>query len=542
MKKSILPIVVFVFGFLFAIISCKNNSNIKIEASVLRPAVITTMTPTSDSTSAPAYIKIPFDSTLIAPFFAKHPGLISFRSDVMTLYRKRQFHYIWFDEKGINEIGDLLNDKINNLEEEGVQVVVPYKQELEELYQLSAESENPNFDTELLISSLYFFYANKVYKGIDDQKIKDMGWYLPRKKLSFVNYLDSLLVNPSLINKDEKEVLGQYYRLREALQIYQTIEKKGGWNAIVLNPKAKRLQPGDTSKTIVQIRQWLFIAGDISNNSMSNLYDRELATGIEKFKKRFAFSPDAYILEKHIAAMNVPLNERIKTIMVNMERCRWISTDISKAPEFIVINIPSYQLTYFRDGEPALISEVVVGKTIHKTAVFSADMKYIVFSPYWNVPNSILRKEILPALRRNPNYLVKNRMEWNDGILRQRPGPDNSLGLVKFLFPNSKNMYLHDTPSKSLFNVEKRAFSHGCIRIAKPKELAYLILENDENWSPEKIDAAMHGGVETWYTLKNKIPVFIGYFTAWADNEGAIHFYDDVYERDNQLASLLFGN
>ena len=199
-------------------------------------------------------------------------------------------------------------------------------------------------------------------------------------------------------------------------------------------------------------------------------------------------------------------------------------------------------ISYFKNGKPALKSKVVVGKAMNKTAVFSADMRYIVFSPYWNVPKSIIRKEILPAMARNSNYLARHDMEWNGDNLRQRPGPKNSLGLVKFLFPNSNAIYLHDTPSKNLFNEEKRAFSHGCIRIAKPKELANLILKEDPNWTPEKIDAAMHSGAESWYTLKNKIPVYIGYFTAWADKEGTIHFYEDVYNRDQRLASLLFEN
>ena len=130
-------------------------------------------------------------------------------------------------------------------------------------------------------------------------------------------------------------------------------------------------------------------------------------------------------------------------------------------------------------------------------------------------------------------------MEWHKGNVRQKPGVDNSLGLVKFLFPNNNNIYLHDTPSKQLFNEEKRAFSHGCIRVEKPKELANLILEGDTNWTPEKIDAAMNKGKESWYTLKNKIPVYIGYFTAWVDNDGAINFYKDIYERDEQLAAML---
>ncbi|MDD5150398.1 MAG: L,D-transpeptidase family protein [Flavobacterium sp.] len=534
MKKSIITILILAFVFSLTSLSCNHKHENKIKATIIDLAVATN--------DVHKYSKIPFDSTLVAPFFEKYPDLKIFESDVETLYRKHQFQYIWFDKKGINEVGDLLCDKINNLQEEGVQVVVPYKQKLGELYQLSIESEKPNLETELLISSLYFFYANKVYKGLDANKSKEIGWYLPRKKLSYVNYLDSLLVNPSLINKDEKEVLGQYYQLKEVLQNYRKIEKNGGWNTIDFQPKLKSLKPGDTSRTITQIRKWLFLAGDISKDSKSNLYDTVLKAGVLKFKNRFAFSPDSLITPKHIAEMNVPIAKRIKTIMVNLERCRWISNDIFKAPEFIVINIPSYQLTYFKNDKPALRSKVVVGKVMNKTVVFSADMKYIVFSPYWNVPKSIIKKEILPAIAKNRNYLAKHDMEWDGDNLRQKPGPKNSLGLVKFLFPNSNSIYLHDTPSKSLFDEEKRAFSHGCIRIEKPKELANLILKDDENWTPEKIDAAMNGGKEMSYTLKNKIPIYIGYFTAWADNDGTIHFYHDVYERDEQLASLLFEN
>ena len=177
---------------------------------------------------------------------------------------------------------------------------------------------------------------------------------------------------------------------------------------------------------------------------------------------------------------------------------------------------------------------------MHKTVIFSAPMKYIVFRPYWNVPASILKKEILPAIEKNPNYLAEHDMEWKDDYVRQKPGPENSLGLVKFLFPNSNAIYLHDTPSKSLFGKEDRAFSHGCIRVAKPKELAAMIMKNDKKWNPEKIETAMNGGEEYWYTLKNKIPVYIGYFTAWVSDDGVVHFYEDIYKRDETLATLLF--
>ena len=270
------------------------------------------------------------------------------------------------------------------------------------------------------------------------------------------------------------------------------------------------------------------------------MYDVPLKDAVLNYKTRNGFAPDAIIIPKHIAAMNIPVATRIRTLMVNMERCRWIPSTITKAKEFIVINIPSYRLTYFKNNTPALVSNVVVGKAMNQTVIFSGMMQYIVFSPYWNVPRSIIKKEIAPAMAKNKNYLAQHNMEWNGGTIRQKPGPKNSLGLVKFLFPNSNAIYLHDTPSKSLFDEEKRAFSHGCIRVAKPVELANLILKDDSNWTPEKIAAAMNSGTESWYTLKNKIPVYIGYFTAWVDGEGAVHFYEDVYGRDERLALLIF--
>jgi murein L,D-transpeptidase YcbB/YkuD len=366
-----------------------------------------------------------------------------------------------------------------------------------------------------------------------------MEWHLPRKSQSYVSYLDSLLTNPSLIHKNEKGVLDQYFLLKKVLQKYRQIEQKGGWKTII-DSIPKQYKIGDSATVIAQIRERLFLTGDIETDTKSAIYDQFLAKGILKYKQRRGYSSSSIISPSHINDLNIPVTERIKTIMVNMERCRWISNDITNAKEFIAINIPSFQLTYFKNGVPVLESKVVVGKIMNKTAIFSAPMKYIVFSPYWNVPKSILKNEILPSIAKNNNYLAENDMEWHDDYVRQKPGPKNALGLIKFLFPNSNSIYLHDTPAKSLFERETRAFSHGCIRIAKPTELAIEILKDDPSWTPEKIKEAMNSGKETWYTLKNKIPVYIGYFTAWVDDEGEIHFYDDIYKRDETLASLLF--
>jgi murein L,D-transpeptidase YcbB/YkuD len=208
--------------------------------------------------------------------------------------------------------------------------------------------------------------------------------------------------------------------------------------------------------------------------------------------------------------------------------------------EYIAVNIPSFRMRYVRDGDVKLESNVVVGKSANRTVVFSGMMSYIVFSPYWNVPKSIIEKEIKPGMDADPDYLEKHDMEWNDGNVRQRPGPKNSLGLVKFMFPNQNNIYLHDSPAKSLFTKEERAFSHGCVRVQKARELAQEILKGDKKWNASKIDQAMKAGKEQHYTLDRKIPVYIAYFTAIADKDGRVAFFDDVYGRDARLARLLY--
>lgn len=530
MKKSILFPLLIVFGISIGFISCKKKDQKYTDLTInIKPSFDTK-----------AYYLNSFDSTLIGSFFNKHPNLKKYEQEVTQLYRKRNYEYIWYDKKGILEVGHQLYNKIKNIEDEGIKTTIPYKDKLEAIFKNSTVISEPKVEDELYMSCLYFLYTNKVLKGLDENKSAELGWYIPREKKSYVNYLDSIIANPTLIEKNEKEVFGQYYRLKEMLQKYKNIAKSNPWNPIVPDSSFVSFKPGDSSQTIAQIRHRLFVLGDITTDSENKIYDDSLSNGILRYKSRMGNLKKNTITKSTIESLNVPIVERIKTIIVNMERCRWISTNISKANELIIINIPSYQLTYFKNGKPVLFSKVVVGKEMNKTVIFSADMKYIVFSPYWNVPRSIIEKEIAPAMAKNPKYLAQHNMEWNKGNIRQKPGPKNSLGLVKFLFPNNNSIYLHDTPSKNLFNEEKRAFSHGCIRIEKPRELANLILKDDKNWTPEKIDAAMNKGKESWYALQNKIPVYIGYFTAWVDHEGVLHFYNDVYQRDERLATMLF--
>ena len=484
--------------------------------------------------------KIPFDSTLVSSFFEKHPLLQKYQLDVNKLYRKYDYHYLWYDKNGSNEFASVVYNKIINLPEEGIETTIPYQTELNLVYDSAKESTSPNTISELLTTALYFFYIDKVYHGIDAAKSNEMEWFLPREKQTYTTYTDSLIIDPTLLKKDKKKLFSQYYLLKEQLKKYREIEKKGGWDSISLPQGYKTLKIGDSVLAIAQVRKRLFLDGFIKTNTESLVYDDDLADALVQFKKTRGFDGDKLLYGSTLNYLSTPVSSLIKTLVVNMERCRWVSKEISKAKELIAINIPSYELSYFKNGEIVLKSNVVVGKTVNKTVIFSAPMKYIVFSPYWNLPTSIIKKEILPAMAKDPNYLATHNMEWNDGNVRQKPGVKNSLGLVKFLFPNSNAIYLHDTPSKHLFSRDQRAFSHGCIRVAKPVELANKIMEDDPNWNSQKIDEAMNKGKETWYTLKNKIPVYIGYFTAWEDRDGILHFYDDVYKRDEALAVLLF--
>jgi murein L,D-transpeptidase YcbB/YkuD len=485
--------------------------------------------------------KISLDSMLLPKFFNKYPLLKPHQKEVTTLYSRNHYKYIWFDRQGLIEQANNLYNTMNNLPEQGISDSIPYQQILEEKMEaIGNEGQNIKLDaeTELLLSAGYITYAKKVVTGtLDAATAKKIDWNLPRKKLSYVELLDSVLAAPFTAVK-EKINIKQYYLLQDYLKKYRELEKGGGWKTIPTDPKKKTLKPGDTSAIIPLIRERLVFTQDLASNNNSNLYDQSLYEAMIHYKIRNGNKEDSLITTTHIAEMNIPLSKRIEQIIVNMERCRWIPIIPEKA-NYILVNIPEYRLHYIKNGQPILESAVVVGKPMTKTVIFSGDLKYVVFSPYWYIPQSIINGEVKPGMARNKNYLASHNMEWNGGNVRQKPGPANSLGLVKFIFPNSNNIYLHDSPSKPLFKEETRAFSHGCIRVAKPKELAMTILADDPNWDEKKITQAMNKGTEQSYTIKKTIPVYIGYFTAWVDNAGVLNFRKDIYSRDGRLAAMI---
>ncbi len=483
---------------------------------------------------------INFDSSLVSPFFKSYPLLTEYEEDLTAIYRNYKYTHIWFTNEGITEFGNSLYSKVKNSEDEGVFTSFPYPEKIESIFANDTLNMLKTVDDEFLLTSLYLFYAEKVFKGIHNDSSIAMRWFLPRKEISFPGLLDSMKAHPELLNLDSLVLCNQYYRLRDVLIRYRAIEKNGGWKAIDLDPDLKSYKPNDSAQAIRQIRDRLFITGDIKQNNESSFYDPELVLAVKKYKLHNGFNPDPLLKPEHIRAMNVSIGERIRTIVVNMERCRWLIPGIFDEEEYIFVNIPAYKMIFSRKGDVVFDSPVVVGTTKTKTAVFNATMSYLIFSPYWNLPKSIIENEIKPAIAKDTNYLASHNMEWINGMVRQKPGRKNSLGLVKFMFPNSYEIYFHDTPSKSHFNREKRALSHGCVRVGKPRDLALTILKDSKTWTPQKIDSAMQGGIETICSLKDKIPVYILYFTSWVDKDGGINFYNDVYDYDERLAVLLF--
>ncbi|MFW0738045.1 L,D-transpeptidase family protein [Flavobacterium sp. T12S277] len=483
-------------------------------------------------------LKIKIDSSGIVGFYQAYPKLIKFQEDVLALYKKHNSTQLWLDNKGVVEFGNLLFNKYKGLDQEGLKANFPYKEMISPIFEHTADNKLSKADTDLMITNLYFYYVKKV-SGVDEKTTKSLEWLLPRKKVNYQVFSDSIYKKATISDDKKSKMFSQYYKLRDALHQYREIEKKGGWKTIETEEGFKSFKTGDSVAAIGQIRARLYATGDLKENTNSNVCDSVLIAAVKNFESHHGLTPKNIILPEHIAELNVPVSDRIKTIIVNMERCRWIDPELEKGKEYIEVNIPEFRLYLIRNGEIAFVSPVVVGKAMTQTVIFSGLMNNIVFSPYWNVPTSIINKEIKPGMARNKNYLREKNLEWNNGAVRQLPGKNNSLGLVKFLFPNSNNIYLHDTPAKSLFERENRAFSHGCVRVGKPRELAIELLKQDPSWTPARIDKAMHTGKENWYTLKRKVPVYIGYFTAWVDRKGQLNFYKDIYQRDESLIKLL---
>ncbi|MEO5649361.1 MAG: L,D-transpeptidase family protein [Ginsengibacter sp.] len=368
-----------------------------------------------------------------------------------------------------------------------------------------------------------------------------MERFIPFKKQDPIYLSDSLLNKKHKDNKYFSDINKPYKLLADQLKKYVELTKRNEW--VPINGNAKIFKDGNASPQIAAMKRDLFLTGDLPQKDSTETFDENLKSGIKNFQVRFGFTPDGKVTSALLEHLKITPIERVKQILINMNRMRWIPAEPDGA--LILVNIPAFILHFYNDGKNVFSMPVVVGKEGHNTTLFSDLLTTIVFSPYWNVPASIVKNEIVPGIEKDNNYLVNHDMEitgQRDGlpVVRQKPGSENSLGKVKFLFPNSFNIYFHDTPAKSLFDKDVRAYSHGCIRLSDPEKMANYLLKNNAEWTPEKITEAMNSGKEQYVKLKDPVPVFITYYTAWVDDNGTLNFRDDIYDHDKRVAEKMF--
>lgn len=492
------------------------------------------------------YGQIGFDSLQLHTFLQEYPKLKRYEVKLWNFYRKRNFTYAWFDHVGLIEQAGNLTNRILNLEDEGVYKKLSYLSELDSLvHQPRAEHHQtkPSIKLELLLTGEYFVFAGLVWQGMNPFVSTSNNWMLPRKKIAYELYLDSLLSIPAQKTSIKEPVYRQYELLKGYLKKYRLLDDLSDWP--VIKAKSKIISLKDTAM-ISQVKKRLFQLEDYDGSLSDTLFDDKMRLALIGFQQRNGLKLTGSINRETLAALNLPLKSRIKQILVNMERSRWLP--VSSQGDYLAVNIPEFKLHVYHDENLLWSCEAVVGQAVHPTTLFYGEINQVVFSPYWNVPESIVTSEILPGIRKSSNFLANHQMEiigQRNGlpIVRQKPGASNSLGRVKFLFPNSYSIYLHDTPSKSLFKETNRAFSHGCIRISEPAKLAAFLLKDDEKWNTETIRSAMYAEKERAVLTAKKTPVFIAYFTAFIDRNGKLNFRKDIYDLDERLAStIISGN
>ncbi len=482
-----------------------------------------------------------FDSTYVNVFLTKYPAFNKYKKDITKFYSDRGYSHAWFDNRGVIEQSDNLYYRVKESKVESVEDSLPYESRFDELMNRPNRKRNRE-ELELMLTSQYFKMANDIWNGLSDKEVKQLGWFIPRKKFSYTAVLDSMLQGPEDQFLEKEPLNAQYEALRSQLKKYKELDSSVKFTPIAAPKKA--LKPGDSSQIISLIRTRLVQLGDLQNDNHQSIYDTELEQAVNRFQRRHGIKDDGIIGKSLIDELNVPVSKRLRTLMVNMERSRWVPMNYSGSQNYILVNIPEYKLHVVENGREIWSSNVVVGEEENKTVIFRGVLEHVVFSPHWNIPESIVLEEILPEIEKDPSYLEKQDLEITGErngvpVIRQKPGKENSLGLVKFMFPNTHNIYLHDSPAKELFNRTDRAFSHGCVRVSEPVKLASYVLRDQPEWTDQRIDEAMHSGEEKWIKLKTRIPVFITYFTAWVDPAGTLHFRKDIYDNDERLASMI---
>ena len=475
------------------------------------------------------------------------------------LYERRHFALAWNGEKAEQLIGAIRDAEADGLDPDDYHLTT-----LEEVRRELAASADPSVDLradfDLLLTDALARLGYHVLFGKVDPEALDPNWNFAREIPDFdpagalQAVIDSEDVRDAIARAKPQHAL--YTGLKAALARYRKIASQGGWGSI---PPGPALKVGDAGPRVLALRSRLIASEDLGPQEPGTTYDETLAAAVGRFQARHGLTGDGVAGPRTLDEMNVPVEARIEQIRVNLERGRWLLHDIGD--EFVAVNIAGFQLYVVRNEAIAWSTRVQVGKPFRATPVFRSRITYLVFNPTWTVPAGILAQDILPAQKRDRSTLKKKGLDvldmkgnpvapesidWDKVsasrfpyLLRQAPGPTNALGRVKFMFPNDHAVYLHDTPSKNLFERDERAFSSGCIRVADPLHLAEILLEGQEGWSRSGIDRTIAAGATRSVTLTRPVPVWLTYWTSWVDADGGVEFRRDLYDRDAKVKTAL---
>lgn len=407
-------------------------------------------------------------------------------------------------------------------------------------------------DAEVLFTCQVVVFFESLLKVRKPSEVGQIEWYIPLRKNQLRSDMNWNSISAPEKLLEESPAHQQVALLLKALDRLTSIERSGGWPLVPAVDKIIAL--GDTSSVLVAVKRRLSIVGEYSSADTSNRFNKALEEAIRKARRSLGLYDTALVDSMLINRLNIPVSQRIETVKINLERWKWVPRDTANT--MIQVNIASFDLEVVENRKTIKRMSVIAGDTMHHTVMFYDQLQQIAFSPYWNIPKSILVRELWPDIRRDRGYLNRKHMEVVKGdkvidpskvkwsrynannfpySIRQRPGNDNPLGGVKFLFPNPYSIYLHDTPNKTLFDERIRSFSHGCIRIAEPFWLASYLLKGQPRWSTSAIDSAMKSGQETFVNLPYPVPVHITYFTSWVDETGTLNFREDVYGHDSRM-------
>lgn len=413
---------------------------------------------------------------------------------------------------------------------------------------------------EILLTDALFHYLLHMIEGRVPADSIQEGWNLRKQQVNLTRVINDAFENNELdkVLGDFQPVHASYRELKQALERYREIDSLGGWAKI---PDGEPLRPGMSDDRVPLLRTRLFLSGDLDVSPIDDSSRLEIADieALKRFQLRHGLNPDGVLGERTLLALNVPVSERVSQIELNMERWRWLPKNLGR--KYLLVNIADFSVSVIDAGKTVLSMPVVVGNGYRKTPVFSASMTYLEFAPYWYVPKTILEEDKLPLIRNDPTYLERKNYEmvlwdretivdpatidWDaidaenfPGLLRQKPGPWNALGRVKFMLPNRYAVYLHDTNERHLFGQRNRQFSSGCIRLKRPAELARYLLE-DKGWDETDVAEALAREKPKRVYLEKALPVHVLYWTAWVDDAGQINFREDGYGRDRDLAQAL---